>query len=94
MCAKNRLGKLDEFHRLLEELDTNGFPLIFKHLISFSLRLLGKGNKPLAALDLLNHIIDVCFDPSGLRFTTLIDGPSRATRNLDAYNYVFDEMIK
>ncbi|KAL6321631.1 hypothetical protein AAG906_025463 [Vitis piasezkii] len=71
MCTKYRLGKLDQFHRLLEEL----------------------GNKPLAALDLLNHMKEVGFDPSVLHFTTLIDGLSRAG-NLDACKYFFDEMIK
>ncbi|RVW27671.1 Pentatricopeptide repeat-containing protein [Vitis vinifera] len=69
--AVERLGKLDQFHRLLEEL----------------------GNKPLAALDLLNHMKEVGFDPSVLHFTTLIDGLSRAG-NLDACKYFFDEMIK
>ncbi|RVW74474.1 Pentatricopeptide repeat-containing protein [Vitis vinifera] len=50
-------------------------------------------NKPLAALDLLNHMKEVGFDPSVLHFTTLIDGLSRAG-NLDACKYFFDEMIK
>ena len=92
MCVKYRLGKLDEFHRLLEELDTNGFSPDF-HTFNILLRLLGKGNKPLAALDLLNHMREVGFDPSVLHFTTLIDGLSRAG-NLDACKYFFDEMIK
>ncbi|KAF5480403.1 hypothetical protein F2P56_001156 [Juglans regia] len=55
--------------------------------------MLGKGDKPLAALNLLNHMKEVGFDPSVLHFTTLIDGLSRAG-NLDACNYFFTEMIK
>ncbi|CAL9005632.1 unnamed protein product [Prunus brigantina] len=51
------------------------------------------GDKPLAALNLLNHMKKVGFDPSVLHFTTLIDGLSRA-ENLDACKYFFDEMIK
>lgn len=92
MCTKYRLGKLDQFHRLLEELGTNGFSPDF-HTFNILLHLLGKGNKPLAALDLLNHMKEVGFDPSVLHFTTLIDGLSRAG-NLDACKYFFDEMIK
>ncbi|XP_034711712.1 pentatricopeptide repeat-containing protein At1g55630-like isoform X2 [Vitis riparia] len=90
--AVERLGKLDQFHRLLEELGTNGFSPDF-HTFNILLHLLGKGNKPLAALDLLNHMKEVGFDPSVLHFTTLIDGLSRAG-NLDACKYFFDEMIK
>ncbi|XP_042970850.1 pentatricopeptide repeat-containing protein At1g55630-like isoform X2 [Carya illinoinensis] len=55
--------------------------------------MLGKGDKPLAALNLLNHMKEVGFDPSVLHFTTLIDGLSRAG-NLDACIYFFTEMIK
>ncbi|XP_041002851.1 pentatricopeptide repeat-containing protein At1g55630-like isoform X2 [Juglans microcarpa x Juglans regia] len=55
--------------------------------------MLRKGDKPLAALNLLNHMKEVGFDPSVLHFTTLIDGLSRAG-NLDACNYFFTEMIK
>lgn len=92
MCAKYRLGKLDQFHRLLEELDTCGFSPDF-HTYNILLHLLGKGNKPLAALDLLNHMKQTGFDPGVLHFTTLIDGLSRAG-NLEASKYFFDEMIK
>lgn len=92
MCANYRLGKLDEFHRLLEELDANGFSPDL-HTFNLLLHLLGKGNKPLAALELMNHMREAGFDPSVLHFTTLIDGLSRAG-NLDACKYFFDEMIK
>ncbi|KAI5343950.1 hypothetical protein L3X38_011826 [Prunus dulcis] len=51
------------------------------------------GDKPLAALNLLNHMKEMGFDPSVLHFTTLIDGLSRA-ENLDACKNFFDEMIK
>ncbi|XP_028103832.1 pentatricopeptide repeat-containing protein At1g55630-like isoform X2 [Camellia sinensis] len=56
-------------------------------------QMLIEGDKPLAALNLLNHMKEVGCDPSVLHFTTLIDGLSRAG-NLDACKYFFDEMIK
>ncbi|KAI5652759.1 hypothetical protein M9H77_29946 [Catharanthus roseus] len=92
MCAKYRLGKLDQFHRLLDEMGRNGFPPDF-HTYNLLLHVLGKGDKPLAALNLLNHMKEVGCEPSVLHFTTLIDGLSRAG-NLEACNYFFDEMIK
>lgn len=92
MCAKYRLGKLDQFHRLLDEMGRSGFsPDI--HTYNILLHVLGKGDKPLAALNLLNHMKEVGFDPSVLHFTTLMDGLSRAG-NVDACKYFFDEMIK
>lgn len=92
MCAKFRLGKLDQFHRLLDEMGRSGFSPDF-HTFNILLHVLGKGDKPLAALNLLNHMKEVGCDPSVLHFTTLIDGLSRAG-NLDACNYFFDEMNK
>ncbi|KAK6936864.1 Pentatricopeptide repeat [Dillenia turbinata] len=92
ICAKYRLGKLDQFHRLLDELCRSGFSPD-SHTFNILLRVLGKGDKPLAALNLLNHMKEVGCDPSVLHFTTLIDGLSRAG-NLDACKYFFDEMIK
>lgn len=92
MCAKYRLGKLDQFHRLLEEMGRSGFSPDF-HTYNILLHVLGKGDKPLAALNLLNHMKEVGFDPTVLHFTTLIDGLSRAG-NLDACTYFFNEMIK
>ncbi|KAG8381332.1 hypothetical protein BUALT_Bualt06G0111400 [Buddleja alternifolia] len=92
MCAKFRLGKLDHFHRLLDEMGRSGFSPDF-HTFNILLHVLGKGDKPLAALKLLNHMKEVGIDPSVLHFTTLIDGLSRAG-NLDACQYFFDEMIK
>ncbi|KAA8539913.1 hypothetical protein F0562_026605 [Nyssa sinensis] len=92
MCAKYRLGKLDQFHRLLDEIGTNGFSPDF-HTFNILLHVLGKGDKPFAALNLLNHMKEVGFDPSVLHFTTLIDGLSRAG-NLEACKFFFDEMIK
>ncbi|GAV81258.1 PPR domain-containing protein/PPR_2 domain-containing protein [Cephalotus follicularis] len=92
MCAKYRLGKLDQFHRLLDEMDRSGFSPDF-HTYNILLHVLGKGDKPLAALNLLNHMKEVGFDPNVLHFTTLIDGLSRAG-NLDACKYFFDEMRK
>ncbi|KAF7852355.1 hypothetical protein BT93_L0908 [Corymbia citriodora subsp. variegata] len=92
MCAKYRLGKLDQFHRLLDEMGRRGFSPDF-HTYNLLLHVLGKGDKPLAALNLLNHMREVGIDPSVLHFTTLIDGLSRAG-NLDACKYFFDEMIK
>ncbi|CAL5421921.1 unnamed protein product [Camellia sinensis] len=92
MCAKYRLGKLDQFHRLLDEMGRSGFSPDF-HTFNILLHVLGKGDKPLAALNLLNHMKEVGCDPSVLHFTTLIDGLSRAG-NLDACKYFFDEMIK
>ncbi|XP_062120422.1 pentatricopeptide repeat-containing protein At1g55630-like [Humulus lupulus] len=92
MCAKYRLGKLDQFHRLLDEMGRNGFSPDL-HTYNILLHVLGKGDKPLAALNLLNHMKEVGFDPGVLHFTTLIDGLSRAG-NLDACRYFFDEMVK
>ncbi|XP_021892126.1 pentatricopeptide repeat-containing protein At3g60050-like [Carica papaya] len=92
MCAKYRLGKLDQFHRLLDEMGRNGFSPDF-HTYNILLHVLGKGDKPLAALNLLKHMKEVGLDPTVLHFTTLIDGLSRAG-NLDACNYFFDEMKK
>ncbi|KAJ9139889.1 hypothetical protein P3X46_030581 [Hevea brasiliensis] len=92
MCTKYRLGKLDQFNRLLDEMARSGFSPDF-HTYNILLHVLGKGDKPLAALNLLNHMKDVGFDPNVLHFTTLIDGLSRAG-NLDACKYFFEEMIK
>ncbi|WOL10123.1 hypothetical protein Cni_G18877 [Canna indica] len=92
MRAKYMLGKLDQFHRLLDEMGKNGFaPDI--HTYNLMLHVLGKSNKPLSALELLNYMYDVGCDPSVLHFTTLIDGLSRAG-NIDACKYFYDEMIK
>ncbi|KAJ4837253.1 hypothetical protein Tsubulata_012278 [Turnera subulata] len=92
MCAKYRLGKLDQFYRLLDEMGRSGFSPDF-HTYNLLLHVLGKGDKPLAALNLLNHMREVGIDPNVLHFTTLIDGLSRAG-NLEACKYFFDEMIK
>ncbi|XP_021295986.1 pentatricopeptide repeat-containing protein At3g60050-like [Herrania umbratica] len=92
MCAEYRLGKLDQFHRLLDEMGRSGFSPDF-HTYNILLHVLGKGDKPLAALNLLNHMREVGLNPGVLHFTTLIDGLSRAG-NLDACKYFFDEMIK
>ncbi|CAA2977707.1 Hypothetical predicted protein [Olea europaea subsp. europaea] len=92
MSAKFKLGKLDQFHRLLDEMGRNGFSPDF-HTFNLLLHVLGKGDKPLAAINLLNHMKEVDIDPSILHFTTLIDGLSRAG-NMDACQYFFNEMIK
>lgn len=92
MCAKYRLGKLDQFHRLLDEMSRNGFAPDL-HTYNILLHVLGKGDKPLAALKLLNYMNDANCSPSVLHFTTLIDGLSRAG-NLDACQFFFDEMLK
>ncbi|KAK9292078.1 hypothetical protein L1049_020033 [Liquidambar formosana] len=92
MRAKYRLGKLDEFHRLLDEMGKSGFSPDF-HTFNILLHVLGKGDKPLSALNLLNYMKEVGVDPTVLHFTTLIDGLSRAG-HLNACKYFFDEMIK
>ncbi|XP_011076168.1 pentatricopeptide repeat-containing protein At1g55630-like [Sesamum indicum] len=92
MCAKFRLGKLDQFHGLLDEMGRSGFSPDF-HTFNLLLHVLGKGDKPLAALKLLNHMKEVGVDPSVLHFTTLIDGLSRAG-NFEACQYFFSEMTK
>ena len=92
MYAKYRLGKLDHFHRLLDEMGKKGFSPDF-YTFNILLHVLGKGDKPLTALNLLNHMKEVGVYPSALHFTTLIDGLSRAG-NLDACKYFFDEMVK
>lgn len=91
MCAKFRLGKMDHFHGLLDEMGKSGFSPDF-HTFNLLLHVLGKGDKPLAALKLLNHMKEVGIDPSVLHYTTLIDGLSRAG-NLEACQYFFDEII-
>ncbi|KAH0470899.1 hypothetical protein IEQ34_000622 [Dendrobium chrysotoxum] len=91
LCAKFRLGKLDQFHRLLDEMRDKGTTPDL-HTYNLLLHVLGKGDKPLAAVELLNYMTDVGCHPSVLHFTNLIDGLSRAG-NLDACKYFFDEMI-
>ncbi|XP_022141309.1 pentatricopeptide repeat-containing protein At1g55630-like [Momordica charantia] len=90
LFTKCKLGKLDQFHRLLDEMGRNGFSPDY-HTYNILLYVLAKGDKPLAALNLLNHMREVGFDPGVLHFTTLIDGLSRAG-NLDACRYFFDEL--
>lgn len=92
LCSKYRLGKLDQFHRLLDEMGRSGFSPDF-HTFNILLHVLGKGDKPLAAVNLLNHMKEVGCEPSILHFTTLIDGLSRAG-NLDACKYFFEELIR
>ncbi|KAH6835762.1 Pentatricopeptide repeat superfamily protein [Perilla frutescens var. hirtella] len=92
MWAKCRLGKLDHFHGLLDEMGRSGFSPDF-HTFNLLLHVLGKGDKPLAALKLLNHMKEVGIDPTVLHFTTLIDGLGRAG-NLEACQYFFDQMTK
>ncbi|KAI4383103.1 hypothetical protein MLD38_008981 [Melastoma candidum] len=92
MCAKYRLGKLDQFHRLLDDLGRQGLSPDF-HTYNLLLHVLGKGDKPLAALNLLNHMRETGVDPGVIHFTTLMDGFSRAG-NLDACKYFFEEMVK
>ncbi|XP_059312221.1 pentatricopeptide repeat-containing protein At3g60050-like [Lycium ferocissimum] len=92
LCSKYRLGKLDQFHRLLDEMGRSGFSPDF-HTFNILLHVLGKGDKPLAAVNLLNHMKEVGCEPNILHFTTLIDGLSRAG-NLDACKYFFDELIR
>ncbi|KAG2547990.1 pentatricopeptide repeat-containing protein At3g60050-like [Panicum virgatum] len=92
MRAKYMLGKLDQFHRLLDEMGKNGFTPDL-HTYSLLLHVLGKGDKPLAALNLLNYMSDVGCVPNVLHFTNLIDGLGRAG-NLEACRYFFDEMVK
>ncbi|XP_075493583.1 pentatricopeptide repeat-containing protein At3g60050-like isoform X2 [Primulina tabacum] len=77
MCTKFRLGKLDQFYRLLDEMGRCGFSPDF-HTFNLQLHVLGKGDKPLAALKLLNFMKEAGVDPSVLHFTSLIDGLSRA----------------
>ncbi|XP_010312104.1 pentatricopeptide repeat-containing protein At3g60050-like isoform X2 [Solanum lycopersicum] len=96
LCSKYRLGKLDQFHRLLDEMGRNGFS---PDLYTFNilLHVLGKGDKPLAAVNLLNHMKEVGYEPSILHFTTLIDGLSRAgyvvAGELDKAQELFTDMI-
>ncbi|XAR63264.1 hypothetical protein NMG60_11023145 [Bertholletia excelsa] len=91
MCAKYRQGKIDQFHRLLDEMSRNGFSPDF-HTYNLLLHMLGRGNRPYSACRLLDHMKEVGCDPSVLHFTTLIDGLSRAG-NLNACKYFFEKMI-
>ncbi|XP_062201576.1 pentatricopeptide repeat-containing protein At3g60050-like [Phragmites australis] len=92
MRAKYMLGKLDQFHRLLDEMGKDGLTPDL-HTYNLLLHVLGKGDKPLAALNLLNYMSDVGCVPNVLHFTNLIDGLGRAG-NLEACKHFFDEMIK
>lgn len=92
MRAKYRLGKLDQFHRLLDEMGKNGFAPDL-HTYNLLLHVLGKADKPYAALELLEYMELVGCNPSVLHFTTLVDGLGRAG-NLDACKYFFDMMVK
>ncbi|KAK1308535.1 Pentatricopeptide repeat-containing protein [Acorus calamus] len=92
MSAKYRLGKLDEFHALLDEMGRNGFAPDL-HTYNLLLHVLGKGDKPLAAFNLMNYMREVGCEPSVLHFTNLIDGLGRAG-NLEACEYFFEEMVK
>ncbi|XP_047337051.1 pentatricopeptide repeat-containing protein At1g55630-like [Impatiens glandulifera] len=92
MCTKYRLGKLDQFHKLLDEMGKNGFEPDF-FTFNLLLHVIGKGDKPLAALNLLNHMKEMGVTPCVLHFTTLIDGLSRAG-NMEACVHFFGEMIK
>ncbi|XP_078427487.1 uncharacterized protein LOC144699999 [Wolffia australiana] len=92
LCAKYRLGKLDQFHGLLDEMGKSGLSPDL-HTYNIILHVLGKGDKPLAALKLLNYMKDVGCVPSVLHFTSLIDGLGRAG-NLPACQYFFDEMVR
>ncbi|KAL8105157.1 hypothetical protein AgCh_029088 [Apium graveolens] len=89
------LEKLEQFHRLLEEMGRNGFSPDY-YTFNILLHVLGKGDKPLASLNLLNQMKEVGTDASVLHFTTLIDGMSRAgnldTRAGDNQKY-FTKMI-
>ncbi|GER50996.1 pentatricopeptide repeat-containing protein [Striga asiatica] len=91
MCAKFRLGKLEQFHMLLDEMGRSGFSPDL-HTFNLLLHVLGKGDKPLAALKLLNHMKEAGVQPGVLHFTTLIDGLSRAG-NLEACEYFLNEMM-
>ncbi|KZV46923.1 pentatricopeptide repeat-containing protein-like [Dorcoceras hygrometricum] len=92
MWTKFRLGKLNQFYRLLDEMGRCGFSPDL-HTFNLQLHVLGRGDRPLAALKLLNFMKEAGVDPSVLHFTSLIDGLSRAG-NLDACQYFFDEMTK
>ncbi|CAD5326314.1 unnamed protein product [Arabidopsis thaliana] len=60
-------------------------------LLIILLHILGKGNKPLAALTTLNHMKEVGIDPSVLHYTTLIDGYV-VSGELDKAKEMFREM--
>ncbi|XP_073126080.1 pentatricopeptide repeat-containing protein At1g55630-like isoform X2 [Henckelia pumila] len=91
MCTKFRLGKLNQFYRLLDEMGRCGFSPDF-HTFNLQLHVLGKGDKPLAALKLLNFMKEAGVDPSVLHFTSLIDGLSRAGE-FDKSQGMYKEMI-
>ncbi|XP_021765128.1 pentatricopeptide repeat-containing protein At1g55630-like [Chenopodium quinoa] len=92
ICAQYRLGKMDNVHRLLDEMGRNGLSPDC-HTFNILLHVLGKADKPYAALNLLNHMREVGINPSSLHYTSLMDGLSRAG-NMDACKYFFDEMSK
>lgn len=62
------------------------------HTYNLLLHVLGKGDKCLTALNLLNYMNDVGCVPNVLHFTILIYGLGHAG-NLEAYKYFFDEMF-
>ncbi|XP_045814341.1 pentatricopeptide repeat-containing protein At3g60050-like [Trifolium pratense] len=92
MLAKYRLGKMNQFHTLLYEMERRGLSPDF-HTYNILLHVLGRGDKPLASVDLLNRMRETGIEPTVLHFTTLIDGLSRSG-NMDACKYFFDEMVR
>ncbi|XP_074376521.1 pentatricopeptide repeat-containing protein At3g60050-like [Apium graveolens] len=63
MVAKYRLGKLEQFHKLLEEMGRNGFSPD-SYTFNILLHVIGKGDKPLPAFNLLNYMKEVGIEES------------------------------
>ncbi|KAI9073021.1 hypothetical protein K1719_045000 [Acacia pycnantha] len=87
MYAKYRLGKLDQFNRLLDEMGRNGFSPDFR-TYNILLHVLGKGDKPLAALKLFNHMRET----DVVAYTVMITGYVMAGE-LEKAQEMFNEMI-
>lgn len=80
--CKYRLGKLNEFSRVFHKMGQTGISPNL-HTYNILLHVLGKSDKPVSAIGLLDHMDKVGCHPRTLYYTSLIDGLSRAG-NLDA----------
>ncbi|CAH1445567.1 unnamed protein product [Lactuca virosa] len=83
MYAKYRLGRLDQFHSLFDEMGRNGFPPDL-HTFNILLHIYGRANKPAEAVVHLSMMKEAGIEPNVLHFTNLIDALSRAG-NMDAW---------
>uniref|UniRef100_A0A2K3P474 Pentatricopeptide repeat-containing protein n=1 Tax=Trifolium pratense TaxID=57577 RepID=A0A2K3P474_TRIPR len=87
MLAKYSLGKMNLFHRLLYVMERSGLSPDF-HTYNILLHVLGRGDKPLASVDLLNHMRE----RDVVAYTVMITGYVVACE-FEKSQEMFDEMI-